>query len=105
MSIRRQSSGDSTFGPVRADGLKVSLGRLMVVAVAGLALFNVAAGKRNLGGGKQTAAPAASAAGAPAIPTTLTKSLAIDGLVEGLVANGAPAAEKTLEQMVTGEIA
>jgi hypothetical protein len=105
MSIRRQSSGDSTFGPVRADGLKVSLGRLVVVAVAGLALSNVAAGKRNLGGGKQAAAPAATAAGAPAIPTTLTKSLAIDGLVEGLFANGSPAAEKTLEQMVTGEIA
>ena len=38
------------------------------------------------------------------MPTTLTKSLAIDALVQALAVNSSPAAEKTLEQMVTGEI-
>ncbi len=112
MSTRRQSSGNAAFGPVRANWLKVSLGRLAVVAVAGLALFNVA-GKSNIGpaGGRRgqqaatpTASPAASNAAAPAMPTTLTKNLAIDAIVQALAVNSSPAAEKTLEQMVTGEI-
>jgi hypothetical protein len=110
MAIRRQSSGDAAFGPVRANWLKVSLGRLAVVAIAGLALVNVA-GKRDLGSsagggrrGQQPATPAASAVAAPAMPTTLTKSLAIDALVQALAVNSSPTAEKTLEQMVTGEI-
>ncbi len=110
MAIRRQSSGDAAFGPVRANWLKISLGRLAVVAIAGLALVNVA-GKRDLGSsagggrrGQQPATPAASAVAAPAMPTTLTKSLAIDALVQALAVNSSPTAEKTLEQMVTGEI-
>jgi hypothetical protein len=50
------------------------------------------------------AAPKPAAATPLAIPNTLTKSMAIEAVIDGLAINGSPAAEKTLEQIVTGEI-
>ena len=78
---------------------------MAVVAVAGLALFNVG-GKigGNAGFGRGAESGASRAAAAPAVPTTLTKGMAINALVAALSSMPRPSAEKTLEQMVTGEI-
>jgi hypothetical protein len=110
MSIRRLCTGETRIGSPAALA-KAWFGRLAVVGVAGLALFNVG-GKKDLGGGigggrraQQAATPAAANPAVPAMPTTLTKGLAIDSLVNALTINQTPAAEKTLEQMVMGQIA
>ena len=105
MSTRRPASGDTGIAsalPLRAKGW---LGRVAVVAVAGLALFNVG-GKigGNAGFGRGAQSGASRAAAAPAAPTTLTKGMAINSLVAALSLNATPEAEKTLERMVTGEI-
>jgi hypothetical protein len=88
--------------------VKVSPGRLAVVVLSCLALFNVAARKDTGpgGGGRkgQQAAAGATAAAVPGMPTTLTKSLAIDALIQALAMNSTPEAEKSLEKIVTGEM-
>lgn len=105
MATRQESSIDAGNGPRPARWLKAWPGRLAVLAVACLALANVAARKDRIGrNGQKEAAPAASAAAVPGMPTTLTKNVAIDAVVGALSMNSTPAAEKTLEQMVTGEI-
>jgi hypothetical protein len=55
---------------------------------------------------RQAAAEPKPAAGAPAaIPSTLTKTIAVNSIISALAINQSPAAEKTLERIVTGEVA
>jgi hypothetical protein len=106
MSTRRSSSGDTGNGPHPLVRRPKRFGLLAVFAVAFLVLANVAdAGKGNRRN-RDAAPPPEQAAKAAALtlPTTLTKSLAIDAVIQALAMNHSAASEKTLEQIVTGEI-
>jgi hypothetical protein len=80
-------------------------GLLAVFAVAFLVLANLAdAGKGNRKNRDAAPPPEQAAKAASTLPTTLTKTLAIDAVIQALAINHSAASEKTLEQIVTGEI-
>jgi hypothetical protein len=75
------------------------------MAVLCFALTDVARA-RSRDKNRQAAAEPKPAAGAPAaIPSTLTKTIAVNSIISALAVNQSPAAEKTLERIVTGEVA
>jgi hypothetical protein len=106
MWVRRRlvSGRGNGLDPVAARGPRW-LGAPAALALAYLILANVAYARK--GSRDRDEAPAARpAAAAPAgAPVALTKSMALDAVIEALAMNRSPAAEKTLQQMVTGEIA
>ena len=104
MLTQRNSIGDrgSRLSPI-ARGRKC-LAALAVLALACLALEDVAYARKERKGDRDAAAqPPAAAPATFALPSTLTKTLALDGVIEALAMNRSAAAEKTLEQIVTGE--
>jgi hypothetical protein len=78
-----------------------------MLAAACLALQDVAYARKERKQDSEAAAPVpqAAAPAIPALPSTLTKTLAIDGVIQALAMNRSAAAEKTLEKIVTGEVA
>ena len=88
--------------PVRGH---VGLCLLVATAVLCSALVEVAHAKPR-DKRREAAAESKPAAGTPAgMPATLTKSIAINSIVGALAISKSPAAEKTLERIVTGEVA
>jgi hypothetical protein len=108
MLTQRRSIGDrrSRLSPIPCG--RTCLAALTLLALACLVLEDVAYARkenkrdRNAAAQPQAAAPAAAAV---PMPTTLTKTLAVEVVIESLAMNRSAAAEKTLEQIVTGEIA
>jgi hypothetical protein len=104
MPTSRTFLGNKENETRQARRCRTGFRKLAVVAAVGLALLNVA-GRKDIGGtaagrAKQPgAAPQASTA-----PTVLTKSIAVDALIDALAISRSPSAEKSLEQMITGEI-
>ncbi len=75
------------------------------MAVLCFALTDVARA-RSRDKNRQAAAEPKPAAGSPAgLPTTLTKTIAVNSIIGALAINQSPAAEKSLERIVTGEVA
>jgi hypothetical protein len=108
MLTHRRSIGGNRSGLNPIVCRRKCLAALAVFAVACLVLSDVAYARKDRGRNRDDAVqppPAAPVAPALTLPTTLTKSLAIDGLLEALAMNRSAAAEKTLERIVTGEIA
>jgi hypothetical protein len=106
MSALRRSlgGGGNSLNPI-ACGPRW-LGAPAAFALACLMLANVAYARK--GGRNRDEAPAAAkpaAAASSAAPVALSKAMALDAVIEALAMNRSPAAEKTLQQMVTGEIA
>ncbi len=105
MSTCRSSSGqtnDSLRAPARGH---VGLCLLASMAVLCFALTDVAHA-RPRDKRREAAAESKPAAGSPGgMPTTLTKTIAINSIIGALAINQSPAAEKTLERIVTGEVA
>ena len=88
MSTRRSSLGDTGNGRHPLARIPKRFRSLAVVAVACLVLANVAyarKGERNHRGAAAQSPPAATAA--PALPAMLTKTMALDAVIEALAMN------------------